>query len=146
MTAPTVDPFEPIVALLRQDFDTYERLLQQVDSRQFAAAFTAAFSVAADWSFGHGQDVSDITTFVTDVRARLDDADSTIDAGKAERILRTVALGEEGLLDDVDEQTLGQVESVLLLPLLNHTEGWDDARLDRFLTDARTLVAQWQSK
>lgn len=146
MTAPAVDPFEPITALLRQDFESYERLRRRADSRRFVAAFTAAFAVAADWAFGHGQGASDIVRFVDGVRARLDDDGRTIDADKAERILRTIALGEEGLLEDVDERALGEIEALLLLPLLDDAEGWDDARIDRFLADARTLVSTWAAR
>ncbi len=139
----TADPYDTLGALLRHDLGRYEEALPTVDARQFAVAMTAAFTLAADRRFGHGQGATDIAEFVAATRTEFPEAADQIDPDAAQRILRTVALGEDGDLSDIDEKVLGRVESLLLPPLLEGTPDWDEAKLTEFLAEARTLATQW---
>ncbi len=139
----TADPYDTLGALLRHDFGRYEESLPTVDPRQFAVAMTAAFTLAADRRFGHGQSATDIAEFVTGTRTEFPEIADQLDLEAAQRILRTVALGEDNDLTDIDEKVLGRVESLLLLPLLEGAPDWDETKLAEFLSEARTLSAQW---
>jgi hypothetical protein len=137
MTAATADPFDVLAAFLRQDFGTYDQLVQQVDSEAMAAAFGAAFFLAVDQRFGQEQSISAVIRLVAEARARFDETGDDVDPIAAERLIRSVMFDKPELARGIDQRTIGKAETALLATM---AENWDEARLNAFLTESRNAV------
>lgn len=135
----TADPYDALAAFLRQDFDSYDTLVDEADSSEFAAALASLFFVAMDEEFGPDTTMADIVTFVAAARVRFDDTGDKVAPQVAERLIRAVVTDEEGLVDDIEPREMGSVETVLLAALAVR-DGWDDARIASLVTEARSIT------
>lgn len=130
---------QALAAILRHDFDGYERLAEEVDSAQLAVALGTAFFLAADQLFGD-RTVADVIAFVARARQRFDDGGDALDPASAERLIRAAAFDDEELVRGIDQQALGRIQTVLLGQMVEEA-GWDGAELSTFLDEAREIVS-----
>jgi hypothetical protein len=143
--AVTADQVAALRAYLTGDLDKYERLVDQLDADAAAAGYSAllaaAFFEAVDRRFAENGTAADVVKFVGDVRAksqRLAEIDPTV----AERLILH-SLGE-GSIGDLDNETVIS-NQFLLLGALIVDEQLDNAGLDQFLAEARTVAEEWTS-
>ncbi|HEY3685862.1 MAG TPA: hypothetical protein VGL93_22710 [Streptosporangiaceae bacterium] len=101
---------------------------------------TAAFVTAADHRFGRGSAGDEVIRFVADARARYGDVGGEVNPEAAERLVRAVY--EEVDIDDIDAETMGRAQLVMLTALVAD-ERYDGESLDAFLAKARSLADEW---
>lgn len=140
MSTPTAGPLDAVAALLRQDFGGYEQIAAQADPNDLGRAVSIAFFLAAGDLF-ENRSVNDIIEFVARARQRYDDTGDNIDPGTAERLLRAAAFDQEELVEGLDTKGLPRLE-VVLLGAMVYEANWDEAQLDEFIADARTVMAE----
>jgi hypothetical protein len=137
----TDDQVAALRALLAGDLERHKLLYAQLGLDQALAGYTAlvtgAFSEAVERRFGANYRPADVITFVGDVRSRSDRIAESLDPSAAERIIRAVF--GDGSVKDLRDVTVVSAQMVLLGALITD-EQLDDAGLDAFLTDARTLA------
>lgn len=132
-------------AYLTGDLGQYERLVDQLDPEAartgYSALLAAAFFEAVDRRFVNSGTTADVAKFVGDVRAKSERL-SKIDPLTAERLIRH-SLGE-GSIADLDNETVIS-NQFLLLGALIVDEQLNEAGLDQFLAEARTVADEWTS-
>lgn len=143
----TEDQVAALRAQLAGDIDEHEQLFAQLDPTAartgYTALIAAAFFEAVDRRFAKGStiaDDADIVEFVGSVRARSEDAAKKIDTRAAERLILH-SLGK-GSIDDLDDATVIHTQMLLLAGLVAD-EQFDNAGLDRFMVEVRTVAEEW---
>lgn len=141
----TDDQVATLRAVLANDFDEYDRLRPRLDPELAKVGYTglvaAGFFEAADRRFGHKDATRrDVIEFVAKARNRFDPDGDRINPDAAERMV--LAVVSDVSIDDLDETTVVELETLLLRALIADAE-LDDAGLDEFLATARKLANQW---
>lgn len=139
----TAEQVATLRAYLVGDRARYEQLYEQLEKGSlsgYLALIDAAFFKAADRRFAKGSTNADIIEFVGTIRSRSDGLSEKVDPLAAERLIKAV-LGD-GSIDDLDDRIRFGTEIVLLAGLIidGHL---DDAGLDRFLVESRSLADEW---
>jgi hypothetical protein len=118
----------------------HEQLLQSDGLNGYGELVHTAFVTAVRRRFAPIYTRSDVIRFVADIRVLLSERPDAIHPCAGENLIRR-ALGEP-IADDIDQETRGRTEIVLLAVLIKDEE-LDDAGLDEFLGSVRTLTGQW---
>lgn len=132
-------------AQLEGKLDEHKRLLAQLDPaaarKGYAALIAAAFSLAVDRRFAQGGDADEATVidYVADVRSRTEGS-AEIDPRVAERLILAVYTDEQ--IRDIDVRVRYETQILLLAALVADVQ-FDDAGLERFLSQARELADKW---
>lgn len=129
-------------AHLACDFAELDEQRQQgaANGDGYQALIAAAMFRAARACFPEA-DRREVVRFVADMRTRFDP--EAIDPAVAERVLMAVV--DDASTDkptDIDDATMVTVQVALLTALIDNAR-MDDAGLDGFLADARTLADRW---
>jgi hypothetical protein len=128
-------------AFLALELDEAERLTRQlVEAARlegYGKLVYAAFVTAVRRRFSPTWSIPEVIRFVATARTRLVDDEIAIDPLTAEILLRR-ALGES-IATKLDEEANARAQIFLLCELIVD-EGLDDAGLDEFLIQARTLA------
>lgn len=136
----TTDPFDALDAFLRQDFGTYDQIVDQISGQELAIAFAIVFFLVFDERF-EDKAVTDVVRFVAEARARFDETGDDIDPQVAERLVRAAAFDEQHLVTNIDKRTVGKVQPALLAAAVEMDQ-WDDDKLRSVLNAARQMAAQ----
>lgn len=141
MTTPAIEKSVLMTrALLTDDIDTFRRLnadLDDVETRAFAALFTAAFFTAANDKFGKDYTVTGVIEFVAEARAQYVGPE-TVSAEDAESVIRAV-LGEEDLTENMSAYARSQARTAMLVALVRDA-GLSTAEIDALLDAAAQKV------
>ncbi|GAA2421516.1 hypothetical protein GCM10010191_36300 [Actinomadura vinacea] len=130
-------------AQLAGDFTEYElrwERLEPTARATYGALLSAAFCEAVERRFNESTPIEEIIEFVSSVRARSERVTDDLDPRVAERMILAVYTNEE--IDDVDSQTRGVVQMIVLAALVSDAH-LDDLGLDELLGEARKLADQW---
>lgn len=135
------DSVDALGAFLRHDFATYEQLTASADPKAIGVMFSAAAFVAVDEYFSGepAPGVSDVLKFVADVRAQFDSTGDDLDPLTAERFIRAIVFENEGLIDGLDGGAIGRVQPAIIATI---TYGWEEARINQFLSEVRADLAE----
>jgi hypothetical protein len=139
----TADQVAAMRAFLAGDLEEHKQLYDRLDKTSktaYLALIEAAFLKAADRRFAKDGSPDDLIEFVGTIRSRSERLGENIDPLVAERLIRA-ALGEESV-DDLDDAIRFGTEVVLLAGLIFDRD-LDDAGLDQFLAESRTLADEW---
>lgn len=115
------------------------RFAEKGEVKGYSELVYAAFAIAARRRFSPTWTVAQIVRFVTDTRMTLLQDGLDIDPCTAETLIRRV-LGD-GIDVRLEEEASARAQIFLLLTLIDD-EGLDDAGIDAFLVQARSLADQ----
>lgn len=137
----TDDEVAALRAMLAGDPERFKELVDQLDRPHAAIGYTAllaaAFGEAVLRRFGKKHTHREIIEFVADARSRSENLAADIDPDAGERLIGA-ALGEATTQGMAREAKINA--QFLLLVALIAAERLEDAGLDAFLADARSMA------
>lgn len=138
-----VELSELIRAMARQDWETIDRLLDELRQKGWSGAtqvIAVAFALAVHRRFRPGQDLRDITRFVAETRSRYQDG-KELPALGMEALIRA-ALGEENLMDEISPEVSLPAQIVILGTLLQD-EDFTEVQLEKFIQEVEKALAEY---
>jgi len=141
----TDDQVATLRAQLAGDLDEHRRRLRGLDRKAAATGYSAligaAFFEAVDRRFAGRATEADVIEYVGDVRARGREIAMRLDPRVAERLI-LLCLGEDVPVDDIAPGERIAAQIVLLAAVVADAD-FDDAELDAFLADVRSIADRW---
>jgi hypothetical protein len=137
-------PIAVLRAVLANDFDTHDRLIERLDrtrSEAYGLLLAAAFFEAVDRRFAKGYTRSDIIQLVASVRARFEQSGRDLDPCVAERLMLSVLEDVPGI-EDLDHDTVVPIQVVFSAALI-HDAQLDDVGLEQFLSVVQEIAETW---
>jgi len=125
--------------LLARRGEEAERVTRDIGGREALAAMAAMFTIAVERQFGDAADPAAVSRFVSDVRARYPNG-YQVDQVLAEALVRA-ALGEEELLEGLDMNSAGAVETFLATAIID-SKRYSNAELEDFIHEAEDFALQ----
>ena len=137
MIADDVDAL--IRSVLARQPDVYERINEKIGGHSTRLAIAAMFTIAVERRFGEDASPSEITDFVSEVRAAYPNA-YKVDPILAEGLIRS-ALGDDSSLSGIDLTDAPATEMFVATAVVDGLN-LDKERLDQLVAEAREFALE----
>ncbi|MET8041785.1 hypothetical protein ABZU25_13085 [Micromonospora sp. NPDC005215] len=129
--------------MARRDWGAVDQLLDGLETSGWQGGnqmIGAAFAIAINDRFAAGHSPTDVARFVGETRTQFPGAES-LPTLEMEGLVRA-ALGEVGLIDNLDPETALQMQIVFLGKLLQDRD-LTEAQLEEFIADVERTAAEY---